>query len=359
MLDDILANDPDAHVACEVTACTGEVHLMGEITSSYVPDYEAIARKVIAEIGYTVPVVGFDAENVRIRVSIHTQSPDIARGVDRGAPEEAGAGDQGMMFGYACRETDALMPLLITLANRLTRRLEQVRREKLLPYLLPDGKAQVSVEYEDGTPKRISAVVVSAQHSAEVGIDALRDAILEQVIFPVLPPELLDEHTEYFINPTGRFVVGGPAGDSGLTGRKIIADTYGGMARHGGGAFSGKDPSKVDRTGAYMARYLAKNIVAAELADRCEIELAYAIGLADPVSVMVDTFGTGRVSDEKIASWLMEHIDMRPGSITSRFELRRPIYRHVSCGGHFGENAVGLPWEWTDIAEVLQKEILS
>ena len=321
VLDDILANDPDAHVACEVTACTGEVHLMGEISSSYVPDYEAIARKVIAEIGYTVPVVGFDAENVRIRVSIHTQSPDIARGVDRGAPEEAG--------------------------------------EKLLPYLLPDGKAQVSVEYEDGKPKRISAVVVSAQHSAEVGIDALRDAILEQVIFPVLPPELLDEHTEYFINPTGRFVVGGPAGDSGLTGRKIIADTYGGMARHGGGAFSGKDPSKVDRTGAYMARYLAKNIVAAELADRCEIELAYAIGLADPVSVMVDTFGTGRVSDEKIASWLMEHIDMRPGSITSRFELRRPIYRHVSCGGHFGENAVGLPWEWTDIAEVLQKEILS
>ena len=208
VLDDILANDPDAHVACEVTACTGEVHLMGEISSSYVPDYEAIARKVIAEIGYTVPVVGFDDENVRIRVSIHTQSPDIARGVDRGAPEEAGAGDQGMMFGYACRETDALMPLPITLANRLTRRLEQVRREKLLPYLLPDGKAQVSVEYEDG-------------------IDALRDAILEQVIFPVLPPELLDEHTEYFINPTGRFVVGGPAGDSGLTGRKIIADTYG------------------------------------------------------------------------------------------------------------------------------------
>ncbi len=359
VLDDILANDPDAHVACEVTACTGEVHLMGEISSSYVPDYEAIVRKVIAEIGYTVPGVGFDAENVRIRVSIHTQSPDIARGVDRAAPEEAGAGDQGMMFGYACRETDALMPLPITLANRLTRKLEQMRREKLLPYLLPDGKAQVSVEYEDGTPKRISAVVVSARHIAEVGIDALRDAILEQVIFPVLPPELLDEHTEYFINPTGRFVVGGPAGDSGLTGRKIIADTYGGMARHGGGAFSGKDPSKVDRTGAYMARYLAKNIVAAELADRCEIELAYAIGLADPVSVMVDTFGTGRVSDEKIASWLMEHIDMRPGSITSRFELRRPIYRRVSCGGHFGENAVGLPWEWTDIAEVLQKEILS
>ena len=359
VLDDILTHDPDAHVACEVTVCTDEVHLMGEITSTYVPDYEAIVREVISGIGYTVPDIGFDAESVRIRVSIHAQSPDIARGVLRGAPEEAGAGDQGMMFGYACRETEAFMPLPITLANRLTRRLEQVRREKSLPYLLPDGKAQVSVEYENGRPRRISAVIVSAQHSADVGIDALRDAVLERVIFPVLPQELLDEHTEYFINPTGRFVVGGPAGDSGLTGRKIIADTYGGVARHGGGAFSGKDPSKVDRTGAYMARYLAKNIVAAELADRCEIELAYAIGLADPVSVMVDTFGTGRVSDERLAAWLMEHVDMRPGSITSCFGLRRPIYRRVSCGGHFGENAAGLPWEWTDIAELLQKEILS
>ena len=359
MLDEILVHDPNAHVACEVTACTDEVHLMGEITSTFTPDYEAIARRVIGEIGYTLPGVGFDAETVRVRVSVHTQSPDIARGVDRGAPEEAGAGDQGMMFGYACRETDALMPLPITLANRLTKRLEQVRREKSIPYLLPDGKAQVSVEYEGGCPKRISAVVVSAQHSAEVKIDALRDAILEQVIFPVLPEQLLDERTEYFINPTGRFVVGGPAGDSGLTGRKIIADTYGGAARHGGGAFSGKDPSKVDRTGAYMARYLAKNIVAAELAERCEIELAYAIGLADPVSVMVETFGTGRVSDEMLANWLMKNVDMRPGSITARFELRRPLYRRVSCGGHFGENAAGLPWEWTDLAEVLQREILS
>ena len=359
VLDEILAHDPNAHVACEVTACTDEVHLMGEITSTFTPDYEAIARRVIGEIGYTLLGVGFDAETVRVRVSVHTQSPDIARGVDRGAPEEAGAGDQGMMVGYACRETDALMPLPITLANRLTKRLEQARREKRIPYLLPDGKAQVSVEYEGGCPKRISAVVVSAQHSAEVKIDTLRDAILEQVIFPVLPEQLLDERTEYFINPTGRFVVGGPAGDSGLTGRKIIADTYGGAARHGGGAFSGKDPSKVDRTGAYMARYLAKNIVAAELAERCEIELAYAIGLADPVSVMVETFGTGRVSDEMLANWLMKNVDMRPGGITARFELRRPIYRRVSCGGHFGENAAGLPWEWTDLAEVLQKEILS
>ena len=367
ILDAILAQDPNGRVACECTVTTGVVNVMGEITTDCYVDIPKVVRQTVREIGYDRAKYGFDCETCAVITNIDEQSADIALGVDHSLEskqtgEDAldnGAGDQGMMFGYACRETDALMPLPITLANRLTRKLEQVRREKLLPYLLPDGKAQVSVEYEDGKPKRISAVVVSAQHSAEVGIDALRDAILEQVIFPVLPPELLDEHTEYFINPTGRFVVGGPAGDSGLTGRKIIADTYGGMARHGGGAFSGKDPSKVDRTGAYMARYLAKNIVAAELADRCEIELAYAIGLADPVSVMVDTFGTGRVSDEKIASWLMEHIDMRPGSITSRFELRRPIYRRVSCGGHFGENAVGLPWEWTDIAEVLQKEILS
>ena len=367
VLDAIFEKDPNGRVACETCASTGLIHIMGEITTSCYVDIPKIARQVVLDIGYNSSECGFDGNTCAVITNIDEQSGDIALGVDKSYEAKAsgkseldnGAGDQGMMFGYACCETGALMPLPITLANRLTRKLEQVRREKLLPYLLPDGKAQVSVEYEGGTPKRISAVVVSAQHSAEVGIDALRDAILEQVIFPVLPPELLDEHTEYFINPTGRFVVGGPAGDSGLTGRKIIAATYGGMARRGGGAFSGKDPSKVARTGAYMARYLAKNIVAAELADRCEIELAYAIGLADPVSVMVDTFGTGRVSDEKIASWLMEHIDMRPGSITSRFELRRPIYRHVSCGGHFGENAVGLPWEWTAIAEVLQKEILS
>ena len=234
-----------------------------------------------------------------------------------------------------------------------------MRKTGVLPYLRPDGKTQVTVEYDDGKPVRIDTIVISTQHAPEIALEQIRRDIMEFVVKPVVPAEMLDDETKYYINPTGRFVIGGPQGDSGLTGRKIIADTYGGMARHGGGAFSGKDPSKVDRTGAYMARYLAKNIVAAELADSCEIELAYAIGLADPVSVMVDTFGTGRVSDEKIASWLMEHIDMRPGSITSRFELRRPIYRRVSCGGHFGENAVGLPWEWTDIAEVLQKEILS
>lgn len=359
ILDALLTGDPASRVACETFATVDQLHIMGEITSKTHVNYEDIARRVIRDIGYTEPGHGFDADSCRIDVSVHHQSPDIAMGVDNKDPLESGAGDQGMMFGYACRETDALMPLPITLANRLTKRLEQVRREKSIPYLLPDGKAQVSVEYEGGCPKRISAVVVSAQHSAEVKIDTLRDAILEQVIFPVLPEQLLDERTEYFINPTGRFVVGGPAGDSGLTGRKIIADTYGGAARHGGGAFSGKDPSKVDRTGAYMARYLAKNIVAAELAERCEIELAYAIGLADPVSVMVETFGTGRVSDEALADWLMKNVDMRPGGITARFELRRPLYRRVSCGGHFGENAASLPWEWTDLAEVLQKEILS
>lgn len=370
ILDELLKQDPMSRVACETSVTTGLVLVMGEITTKGYVDIQKTVRDTIREIGYDRAKYGFDADTCGVIVALDEQSGDIAMGVNKALEareadmseeqiEAIGAGDQGMMFGYACRETDALMPLPITLANRLTKRLEQVRREKSIPYLLPDGKAQVSVEYEGGCPKRISAVVVSAQHSAEVKIDALRDAILEQVIFPVLPERLLDERTEYFINPTGRFVVGGPAGDSGLTGRKIIADTYGGAARHGGGAFSGKDPSKVDRTGAYMARYLAKNIVAAELAERCEIELAYAIGLADPVSVMVETFGTGRVSDEALADWLMKNVDMRPGGITARFELRRPIYRRVSCGGHFGENAASLPWEWTDFAEVLQKEILS
>ena len=353
VLDEILVHDPNAHVACEVTACTDEVHLMGEITSTFTPDYEAIARRVIGEIGYTLPGVGFDAETVRVRVSVHTQSPDIARGVDRGAPEEAGAGDQGMMFGYACRETDALMPLPITLANRLTKRLEQVRREKSIPYLLPDGKAQVSVEYEGGCPKRISAVVVSAQHSAEVKIDALRDAILEQVIFPVLPEQLLDERTEYFINPTGRFVVGGPAGDSGLTGRKIIVDTYGGSCPHGGGAFSGKDPTKVDRSAAYMARYICKNVVAAGLADECTLEVAYAIGVAKPVSLFVNTKGTGKLPDEKIADIISKEFDLRPAAIIKTLDLRRPIYKATAAYGHFGRPE--FPWEKLDRADDLKK----
>ena len=355
ILDAILAQDPEAHVACEVTAWTDNVNIMGEVTAAAHPDYEAIARRVIRDIGYDKPGVGFDAGSCRIHVNLHTQSPDIAQGVDHKAQEDTGAGDQGMMFGYACRETEDLMPLPITLAVRLAKRLELVRREGVLPWLLPDGKSQVSVEYEDGKPVRIATVVISAQHSASVPTETLREAVRREVIDPVLPEELVDDETAYFINPTGRFVIGGPAGDSGLTGRKIIADTYGGAARHGGGAFSGKDPTKVDRTGAYMARYLAKNIVAAGLADRCEVQLAYAIGLADPVSVMVDTFGTGKVSDEALAAWVTEHVDMRPGVMIRRFGLRSPIYHTVSCYGHFGENARSLPWEQTDLSEELRK----
>lgn len=358
VLDDVLTHDPNAHAACEVTACTDRVHILGEITSDHEPDYDRIARDVIARIGYTEPGMGFDAQSCRIHTDIHRQSPDIARGVDRTHDEDVGAGDQGMMFGYACRETDDLMPLPITLANRLTRRLEQVRRENILPYLLPDGKAQVSMEYQDGRPVRLAAVVVSAQHRADVGIDVLREAIEEQVIRAVLPPELLDDETDIFINPTGRFVTGGPAGDSGLTGRKLMVDTYGGMARHGGGSFSGKDPTKVDRTGAYMARYLAKNLVAAGLADRCEVQLSYAIGLAFPMSLLVDTFGTGKGSDERIADWLTQNVDMRPGVIMQRFDLHRPIYSRLSCGGHFGANAAGMPWEQTDLARTLAKDLL-
>ena len=355
ILDAILAQDPEAHVACEVTAWTDNVNIMGEVTAAAHPDYEAIARRVIRDIGYDKPGVGFDANSCRVSVNLHTQSPDIAQGVDHKAQEDTGAGDQGMMFGYACRETEDLMPLPITLAVHLAKRLEQVRRDGTLPWLLPDGKSQVSVEYEDGKPVRIATVVISAQHSASVPTETLREAIRREVIDPALPEELVDEETAYFINPTGRFVIGGPAGDSGLTGRKIIADTYGGAARHGGGAFSGKDPTKVDRTGAYMARYLAKNIVAAGLADRCEAQLAYAIGLADPVSVMVDTFGTGKVSDEALAAWVTEHVDMRPGVMIRRFGLRSPIYHTVSCYGHFGENARSLPWEQTDLSEELRK----
>ena len=355
ILDAILAQDPEAHVACEVTAWTDNVNIMGEVTAAAHPDYEAIARRVIRDLGYDKPGVGFDAGSCRIHVNLHTQSPDIAQGVDHKAQEDTGAGDQGMMFGYACRETEDLMPLPITLAVRLAKRLEQVRREGVLPWLLPDGKSQVSVEYEDGKPVRIATVVISAQHSASVPTETLREAVRREVIDPVLPEELVDNGTAYFINPTGRFVIGGPAGDSGLTGRKIIADTYGGAARHGGGAFSGKDPTKVDRTGAYMARYLAKNIVAAGLADRCEVQLAYAIGLADPVSVMVDTFGTGKVSDEALAAWVTEHVDMRPGVMIRRFGLRSPIYHTVSCYGHFGENARSLPWEQKDLSEELWK----
>ena len=359
ILDAILERDPMARVACEVTACTDKVHIMGEITSRFTPDYEAIARGVIREIGYTEPDVGFDADTCEIQVDVHAQSPDIDRGVSRKIEDDAGAGDQGMMFGYATNETDSFMPLPITLANSLTKRLEEVRRTGGMSCLLPDGKAQVTVEYENGEPVRISTVVVSAQHTAGTDIETLRDEIIENVIIRALPAELLDKDTLIYVNPTGRFVVGGPAGDSGLTGRKLIADTYGGSARHGGGSFSGKDATKVDRSGAYMARYLAKNIVAAGLAKRCEVQLAYAIGLSDPVSVEVDTFGTGRASEEKLTEWITKNVDMRPAVIIKRFELRKPVYRRLACYGHFGENAGDMPWEKTDIAQKLQQELHS
>lgn len=351
ILDAILAKDPAAHVACEVTAITDKVHIMGEITANAAVDYEAIARDTIRDIGYTSPGHGFDAESCEITVDVHAQSPDIAMGVDSEQTADSGAGDQGMMFGYACNDTADYMPLPIALAHRLTRRLQQVRESGEIPYLLPDGKAQVSIVYEDETPRRITSVVVSSQHEADADMDTLRKDITEKVIRHVLPPRMIDETTKLYINPTGRFVIGGPAGDSGLTGRKIIVDTYGGYARHGGGAFSGKDPSKVDRSAAYMARYLAKNVVAAGLARRCEIQLAYAIGVAEPVSLRIDTFGTEALPVSTIRNRIEETVDLRPAGIIERFGLRRPIYAKTAAYGHFGENAADLPWEQTDLAE--------
>ena len=354
ILDALLEKDPHSHVACEVTAITDEVHIFGEITSAAWVDYEAIARQVIWQIGYTKPGHGFDADSCRITVDVHQQSPDINMGVERSDTMENGAGDQGMMFGYACRETDSLMPLPIELAHKLTKRLAYVRREGILPYLLPDGKAQVTVEYRDGIPARVDTVVVSSQHEADVSMDKLREDIFVHVIRPVIPETMLDADTKYFINPTGRFCIGGPAGDSGLTGRKLIVDTYGGYARHGGGAFSGKDPSKVDRSGAYMARYLAKNVVAAGLADRCEIQISYAIGVAQPVSLLVDTFGTGVTSDESIQKLIRDTVDLRPSAIIDKLNLRTPFYRHTASYGHFGSNTVDLPWEQTDLLALRQ-----
>jgi S-adenosylmethionine synthetase len=358
ILDEILKQDPEARTAVEVTCATEQVHIFGEVTTSAKVDYAAEARKTIAAIGYTAPGRGFDAGSCRITADLHEQSPDIAMGISRGNEREAinsGAGDQGIMFGYACMETENLMPLPIELANSLAKRLEQVRRSSELPYLLPDGKTQVTVEYDGDTPKRVSTVIVSAQHRPDVDVSRLRDEIVEHVILPTLPKELTDDATQYFINPTGRFVIGGPAGDSGLTGRKIIADTYGGYARHGGGAFSGKDATKVDRSGAYMTRYLAKNIVAAGLAGRCEVQLGYAIGLAEPVSLRIDTFGTETVSGEKIVRAAQSAADMRPYAIIRKFGLRKPIYSRLACYGHFGANAVGLPWERTDMADELKR----
>ena len=356
ILDEILRQDPESHVACEVTAATEQVHIFGEITTDARLDYEEIARKVIREIGYTQPGRGFDADSCRVNVDLHTQSPDIARGIKRKNADEmlnAGAGDQGMMFGYACKQTESLMPLPVELAHSLVKRLESVRKSGELPFLLPDGKSQVTVEYEDGLPKRIATVVVSAQHTEDISLRELRDQVLSHVFLPTLPTAMMSPQTEFFINPTGRFVEGGPAADSGLTGRKIIVDTYGGYARHGGGAFSGKDASKVDRSGAYLARYIAKNIVAANLAERCEVQLSYAIGLAEPTSMLVDTFGTAHVSDEVIQAMVKANVDPRPAAIIQKFALTEPKFSKVSCYGHFGSNAIGMPWEITDIARDL------
>lgn len=357
ILDALLTEDPDSHVACEVTAIPNGVHIFGEITSRARVDYAAIAREVIREIGYEKPGHGFDADTCAVTVDIHEQSPDINMGVVKADAMENGAGDQGMMFGFACRETESLMPLPIELAHALTRRLAFVRQQGILPYLLPDGKAQVTVEYHDAVPARIDTVVVSSQHEDTVTMEQLREDIIRHVIRPVLPESMLDDATKYFINPTGRFTIGGPAGDSGLTGRKLIVDTYGGYARHGGGAFSGKDPSKVDRSGAYMARYLAKNVVAAGLADRCEIQISYAIGVAEPVSLLVETYGTETISPEKIQSLILKTVDLRPSAIIQRLSLRTPFYRNTASYGHFGTNAAKLPWEQTDLCECW-KELL-
>ena len=365
ILDAISEKDKNARVACETLVTTGMVHVVGEISTTCYVDIPHIVRETVRSIGYTRAKYGFDCDTCGVLVSLDEQSPDIAMGVDEAQEKKSGttdkfdsigAGDQGMMFGYATNETDDYMPLPISLAHRLSRRLAKVRKDGTLPYLRPDGKTQVTVEYEDGKPVRIDTIVISAQHSPEVTREQIEKDLLEYVIKPELPEGLFDDQTKLFINPTGRFVIGGPQGDSGLTGRKIIVDTYGGMARHGGGAFSGKDPTKVDRSAAYAARYVAKNIVAAGLADKCEIQLAYAIGVAHPVSIHVETFGTGKVENEKIVELIRKHFDLRPAGIIEMLDLQRPIYKQTAAYGHFGRNDLNLPWEQLDKADVLRQE---